>query len=276
MIWSLLAGFVIGAIGSFYLAQRIKLRLCRQRDAHMEFWIFLPHEELPSIEILIPKLAQAEAVGAEELGLLHDIRFTYSRVARAENPHVFRPDLFEDHIVPTAEQLTELANSKMIARIRFISPPHKAKPGLILMPTMAFVIARTAGSSVIFDTVSEELLSLDDLGARIKADRYFKLATSHARTVFCMQSGLLRAETRGLAKQGLPEVRTAPIRPDQKILIQAVLNQFIEAVWNLAELPVSTRVTVFGDAFEVRLVPSTKGAWEATVHRIQSIDAHVH
>ena len=88
--------------------------------------------------------------------IFSDVRLHIALVLRSKNAHVFRPDLFEEHVEPTVELLEGLAGSKSFAKIRFISEePLKDHRHLIFLAHAADAIADLAKGKVIYDVVAE-------------------------------------------------------------------------------------------------------------------------
>src|SRR5471030_3227986 len=72
--------------------------------ASAEYWVYLPEAEMPEQNLLLERIVGRNPyskrgftpIGTEEGLILSDVRLHIAHVLRSKNPHVFRPDLFED------------------------------------------------------------------------------------------------------------------------------------------------------------------------------------
>jgi hypothetical protein len=129
-------GILLGiAVGYIFMVLRSK-RLAGKYLATAEYWVYLPSEKLPKQEdVMSLVLGGNSPIGPAEGLLLSDIRLHIALVLRSKNPHVFRPDLFDDHIEPTAELLKRMGESKSLAKIRYLSEDRlKSDAHLQLLP----------------------------------------------------------------------------------------------------------------------------------------------
>lgn len=262
-------GLIIGFLLGYILITVIRRRRPKVAPTHVEYWVYLPEEKLPKMEDLMTDLTKAEALGSAEMLLFSDIRLHVVLVLRSKNPVQFRPDLFDVHVEPTPESLQMLGNAQALARIRFLSEGStKDDRHLRLMPYLAFAAARRGNSTLLFDVVTERLLTLEEFGNLIKKDRKLAKATFHTRVVWQPLETGGQAETRGMAKKGWPELRTLPVREDQRVLITEVLEQTIEALWAEKTLPSHFKVKAYEDEFEILFGEASEGWLPVRVMRI--------
>src|ERR1044072_845222 len=123
----LLVGLLLGMVLGWLFVQR------RQQKSSFlstnEYWVYLPGKEMPNQTEVMSRLigdnpyrqGGKNPIGPREGLLLSDIRLHLALVLRSKNPHVFRPDLFDEYVDPTSEILERLANSESLVKVRYIS-----------------------------------------------------------------------------------------------------------------------------------------------------------
>jgi hypothetical protein len=243
-----------------------------------EYWVYLPTAKPPSQDELMTRLIRDNplrvngqpAIGPAEGLLFSDIRLHTALVLRSKNPHVFRPDLFETHVEPTAEDLANLSESPALQKVRYVSEePLRDDRYLQLLPHMAVAVAELSGAKVVFDTVAEKLFNVAWLKQELEKTADATRPDLHLRVIWKTSDGGGHAETRGLVKIGLPEIATEPSNADQKVLLTTVLEEAATLVWEARSLPLKLFVEVYQDMFELHLTPTTKGPYKARVFRAQ-------
>src|SRR5207244_3172384 len=139
---------------------------------------------------------------------------------RTKNPHIFRPDLFDEHIEPTPEILAGLADSQSLVKVRYVSEqPLKNRGNVQLLPHLADALAELGGGTVIYDCVKEELLSRAQFQEVLARHLDLTTADVQLRAIWRRAEHGGWAETRGLRKVGLPELVTERMEPDEQVLV---------------------------------------------------------
>jgi len=247
--------------------------------AHGEYWIYLPGEEMPSQDALMHRMLRGNPhrnagktpVGKNEALIFSDVRLHIALVLRSRNAHVFRPDLFSEHVEPTAPMLEGLAGAKSFAKVRFISEePLKDMRHLRFLAYAADAIAELGNGSVIFDVVAEKLYSPAEFGEKLDALGDATDADFQTDVVWSRSAAGGIAETRGLEKVGLPELATEEMNTDQRVLVTAILEGVIRQVWTLDTLPPAADVNYFDDHYRVEIKQTRKGPAKVTLMRMPS------
>ena len=271
-VTTFLYGILIG-IGLGYLL--IWLRNHRSRHKFLavaEYWVYLPGEVLPPQDQVMKLVLQGNSpVGPQEGLLLSDIRLHIALVLRSKNPHVFRPDLFEDYIEPTADLLRLMADSQSMAKIRYLSEiPLTNDAHLQLLPYLAFAYAKLADGTAIYDVTAERLTTVAEFAERLKEDRNVRRPEFHLQTIWRHTDQGGRAETRGLMKKGHPELVTLDVHGDERLLVTGLLDEAGRSLWQSAEFPQELEVESYNDLFKLALAPPKNNRSEVRIHRIQN------
>lgn len=265
------AAFLGGMAGSLFKRSR-----SRPYFAHAEFWIYLPGEELPSQDKIMDRMMYGNPhrpggkfpIGKEEAMLFSDVRLHIALVLRARNAHVFRPDLFEEHVEPTPERLEGLAESQSFAKVRYISEePLKDMRHLKFLSYSADAIAALGEGKVVYDVVGERLFTAAEFSGlldQLDADS----PDLQTQVVWKRSQAGGVAETRGLVKVGHPELVTEEMNADQQVLVKAILEGVIREVWNLPELPPFVDVRFFDDPYRVEIKQRRKGPAHVALMRL--------
>lgn len=267
------AFFIIGALLGYVIAILVR-RWMRKRPyfALMEFWAYLPNEKMPNQDELMTLVTTGDVIGPQEALLFSDVRLHLALVLRAKNPHVFRPDLFESHIEPSAEILEALAESPALVKIRFVSEqPLKDDRHLRLLPYLAYGVLKLSGGRVLYDVAAERLYTTDDWLSLIKADRRLEQPDSHARAIWKQEGVLVQAETRGLVKRGMPELVAQGVDRDEKILVLSVMEEAVRSLWSMGQLPERLDVETFGDRFRLEFHVPKKGHALVRILRVRTV-----
>lgn len=267
------AAFLGGIPGSLFKRGR-----SRPYFAHAEFWVYLPGVEMPSQDKIMDRMMYGNPhrpggkfpIGKDEALIFSDVRLHMALVLRARNAHVFRPDLFEEHVEPTQERLEGLADSQCFVKVRFISEePLKNLRHLRFLAHAAAAIATLGEGKVIYDVVAEKLYTAEEFGAQLdQVDADSPDLQSQVIWKRSHAGGV--AETRGLVKVGLPELVTEEMNADQQVLVKAILEGVIREVWNLPELPQYVDVRFFDDPYRVEIKPRRKGPAHVALMRMPS------
>lgn len=260
----LAAGSLIASLGSaIFFKGRPKPYF-----AHAEYWVYLPGEEMPNQDQIMDRMMNGNPhrvdgkfpITKNEALLFSDIRLHIALVLRAKNAHVFRPDLFDEHVEPTVELLEGLSASASFVKLRFISedplPDHRH---ITFLAHAADAVASLAQGNVVYDVVAERLYTAQEFYEAIDRVGDVSQPDFQTQVVWSRNNSGGIAETRGLVKAGLPELATEPMNADQRVLVTAILEQAIREVWNLQALPASLDMTYYDDDYRAEIKPRRKG-----------------
>jgi hypothetical protein len=268
-------GFILGLMVGYTLISR------RNRPKYLaaaEYWVYIPGEEMPKHEVLLDRIVGRNPykqggkapIGPAEGLVLSDIRLHMALVLRKRNPHIFRPDLFEE-IHVTKEQLESMADSNAIVKLRYISEqPLPDKRHLQFLIHAADAMAEISGSSLIYDQTAQRLIRKPELEALLSQDLDATKPPLHVSITWHDRPHDCHAETHGLRKIGLDELRTGPMEADEKVLVTQVLELAVERLWNMTYLPQEVEVEAFDDTFKILLSPPEKGVAQARILRMQT------
>lgn len=243
-----------------------------------EYWVYLPRAMMPPQDavmrrVLDDRYAQKgqKPVTPREGLLMSDIRLHIGLLLRSKNPNIFRPDLFEEHVEPTAAILERLANSESVVKIRYISEePLKNRANVQLLPHLAGAVADLGDGQVIYDCMKEELTSAEDLTNLLSTQLDLTSADIQVRAVWRKLEHGGWAETRGMRKVGLPELATDPMEPDEQVLVTEVLEAAAKKLWDAEVFTEQLRVEAFDDTFHVILAPPRDRMSHVQILRVQS------
>lgn len=272
-----LVGFA-AALALMWLIRRYAVR--RKYLAACEYWVYLPGDALPPQDEVMKRLLgafwrergpqpAAIPISPAEGRLLSDVRLHVALVLRSKNPHVFRPDLFGDTVVPTPNLLRALSGAKALAKVRFISEtPLEDRAQLAFIPAMAGAMAHLGGAEAVFDVVGETLQPTSELEEALLDRSVLDTPEWNARVVWIEGPDGGHAETRGLVKIGLPEISTHDAPRDHRVLVCQVLEEAVKALWNATAMPQELTVEAFGDSFRLLLVQEPRGPCRARIQRL--------
>jgi hypothetical protein len=267
----LFIGLFFGFLVGYVAVNLVRRRTVQQFLAVTEYWVYLPGEKMPLQDEVMKLVLQGAAIGPREGLVFSDIRLHISLVLRRKNPHIFRPDLFEEHIEPTPQILSDLSDAHALAKIRFLSEePLGDDRHLQLLPYLAYAYAKLGNASVIYDVGAERLMSRDDLQAMLKADKNAARPDAHLRIVWVRNGANGRAETRGLVKKGLPELVTEEMEVDEQVLVTAVLDEAARTLWEKGVAGESLEVTSFDDVFKLLLSKPKDGRSNVKILRVRT------
>lgn len=265
-------GIILGILIGYVVVVHRDRRNSNKYLAAAEYWVYLPEEKLPpQEEVMKLLLGGTSPVGPEEGLLLSDIRLHIGLVLRSKNPHVFRPDLFEDHLEPTAELLNLMSQSKSIAKIRYLSEIKlKNDAHLQLLPYLAYAYSKLANGNAIYDVSAERLMTIPDLLSYLKTDKNARRPDVHLHTIWKRTIDGGRAETRGLIKKGIPELVTNDVHHDEKLLVTNLLDEAGRKLWSQETFPEQVEVESYDDIFRLMLAPPKNGRSQVRIMRVQA------
>ncbi|MEZ0326642.1 MAG: hypothetical protein ACAH95_12120 [Fimbriimonas sp.] len=268
-------GFLLGLIVGYTIISR------KSRSKYLaaaEYWIYTPGETMPKQELLLDRIVGQNPykkgskvpIGPAEGLVLSDIRLHMALILKKKNSHIFRPDLFEDVSV-TKEHLDSMAQSNAIVKIRYISEePLPDKRHLQFLIHAADAMAEITGSSLIYDQTAQRLVTKQEMAALLSQDVDATKPQLHVTIAWQDRPHDCHAETHGLRKIGLDEIRTGAMEADEKILVTQVLELAVERLWNMSYLPQEVEVEAFDDTFKILLAPPAEGFAQARILRMQA------
>jgi hypothetical protein len=246
--------------------------------AAAEYWVYIPGEVMPAQEALLDRVVGKNPykkggrspIGPAEGLVLSDIRLHMALVLRKRNPHIFRPDLFEDVDV-TNEQLQAMAGSNAIVKLRYISEePLPDKRHLQFLIHAADAMAEITGSALIYDQTAQRLFTKTEMSELLAKDLDATTPQCHVNILWREKVTECTAETHGLRKIGLDELRTGPMEADEQFLVLQVMDLAVERLWNMTYLPQEVEVEAYDDTFRILLSPPDKGVSTARILRMQA------
>lgn len=257
------AGFlVLGTISCVVLVYVILVRTHRPRFlALAEYWVYLPGTTLPEQDAIMTLMVRSNPytrrgvspIGPKEGLVFSDIRLHIALALRSKNPHIFRPDQFEEHIRPSEQALQALKDAKSLVKLRYVSEiPLADKTHLQFLLHAADAVAELGGGTVIFDVKAERLISRAELQTELKENFDATLCQLHTSILWRPSPHGGVAETRGLAKIGVTDLRTGEMEADQRVLGTTVLTEALRCVWDNGALPESVEVNCYDDTFKVK------------------------
>ncbi len=265
-------GIGLGLLAGYLLVALLKRRKPQPIPTEIEFWVYLPTDKMPSQDDLMTDLSKAQALGPPELLLFSDIRLHIAVALRAKNLEYFRPDLTDPRVEPTAETLEALANATAMARVRFSSDlPIPDDRYLRLVPYLAYALAKRAGAKAILDVAGSRLMTVEELEQTLQGDRKLQSPGSHVNVIWQPLEAGGHAETRGFGKKGQPDLRTLPVRQDQRVLVVELLEEAVKQLWPLAKHPETVSIHAYDDEFNLLLGPPQAGVVPVRISRMHAI-----
>ncbi|HSI72145.1 MAG TPA: hypothetical protein VK934_03125, partial [Fimbriimonas sp.] len=215
------------------------------------------------------KKGSRSPIGPAEGLVLSDIRLHIALVLRKKNPHIFRPDLFEN-VDLSSEQLKVMADCNAIVKLRYISEqPLPDKRHLQFLIHAADAMAEITDSCLIYDQTAQRLYSKEELAGLLAHDVDATRPQCHVNVLWRDKVTGCYAETFGLRKIGLDELRTGAMEADEQILVKEVMELAIERLWQMTYLPQEVEVEAFDDTFRILLSPPADGVAKARILRMQ-------
>ena len=273
----LLLGFIAGlAVAYTVLSHRHKSKYL----AFAEYWVYLPGTELPAQTEVMTRMIQQNPysrrglspIGPSEGLVFSDVRLHTALVLRTKNTHIFRPDLFEDHLNPSPDVLEALNSAQSLVKLRFTSDiPLKDKKHLQFLIHAADAVAAIGDGKASFDVKGERLFSRADLQAELSQNFDATVSSIHANVFWkpSVRGGI--AETKGLCKIGISDLRTDMLEIDQQVIATTVLSEAVKRIWELGSLPPSVDVTTFDDTFKVQVDRVKDETASIRILRVQAI-----
>lgn len=225
-----------------------------------EYWIYSNAQRIPPTEALMDQVVSKNpankpgrpSISAREGILFSDIRLQIAIAKREKNPHAFRPDLFEENAVPSAEVLERLAASSTIAKIRYASEvPLIDGRHLQFVTHLTATMARLLRSKLIFDTVSDRFWLTEELEEELQRSNDGERPDLHVRVLWKKGLDGCYAETLGLRKVGLNEIKTGLQEQDMEVLISDIVHHSAMRLFAKGESAYPIEYKTHGDTFVV-------------------------
>lgn len=257
--WAIAIGFVVAFVVVLGLRKLFGKRVPGYY-AMCEYWIYSNHDKLPDQKELMDRMISSNphnrpgrpCIGAREGMLFTDIRLHIALALREKNPLIFRPDIFAEDLVPSSEVLSRLPEAKSLIKVRYLSEVIlKDMRHLQFMPHLADTMSDLAEGLVVYDVVCEQIYSVEDFTELLEKNNNAERPDIHVRVVWKTdeedKSGY--AETKGLRKIGLKEMRTDPVEPDQEVLIVGLLLRVANELFRKPDTAGPFEFEEYGDTF---------------------------
>ena len=277
---SVLVGFILGLAVAALVTSLVTRFLRRRYLAVVEYWVYLPGAKLPPQDAVMTFLLQDRRyakpegipVGPQEGLLFSDIRLHVALVLRKKNAYVFRPDLFEPHVEPSADVLAALSQAQSFVKVRFLSEQRlKTDRHLQLLPYLAEAYLELGKGLAVYDSVAERLYEPDEFRKHLAESLDATRPEFHVQIVWQPGTGSATAETRGLIKKGLLEWRTDVMDLDERVLVTGVMQIAAEKAWQDGLPEDRLRVEAFGDHFLI--VPGAVRHGKLSVRLLREVSA---
>ena len=227
-----------------------------------EYWIYTDAVAIPPQQKIMDRMINANPhnppdqplITTREGMLFTDIRLHMGLAKRERNPHIFRPDLFEENAVPSPEVLAALPDCHSMIKVRYTSEAVlDDNRHLQFMPHLADAVADLTQAKVVFDHIAERLWTAQDFHNLLAQNPNAERPEAHVRVLWKEESEGCHARTLGLRKLGLKELQTDPQEPDSEVVVTGLM---IRLAYKLFRTPYETgpfEFTEFGDTFKFTL-----------------------
>ena len=250
---------LVGLGIAILVAREVTARRKSGYEAICEYWIYSTAEKLPDQKAIMTRLITENpylrdgdpCITTREGLVMSDVRLHMGLSLRTKNPHVFRPDLFEQDAVPSAEVLELLPDTTSMIKLKYASVVVlKDLRHLQFMPHLADAVCHLVDGLVVYDRLAEELMTSSELTSRLKTNGDAERPDFHIRVIWRNEEeGLGFAETRGLRKVGRRELRTDPTESDQQVLISGLLRKMSNAIFASPDTEGPYEYEEYGDKF---------------------------
>ncbi len=223
-----------------------------------EYWIYTDEDKLPEQTVVMDRMISNNphnqrgnpAIGAREGMLFSDIRLHIGLAKREKNAHIFRPDLFDEHAVPTKDVLNRLSSCKSMVKVRYLSEARLSDTRhLQFMPHLADAISQLMSAKVVLDHVSQKLFTAEEFHNILQANGNVEKPESHVRVIWKETTTGCHAETLGLKKVGLLELITDPQELDSEVLVCGLLMRLSYQLMRSPQDQGPYEFEEFGDTF---------------------------
>jgi hypothetical protein len=238
--------------------------------ADCEYWVYLGKKEQPDSDELMSLSMSGAAIGPPEGILFSDIRLHIAMALRSQNPHIFRPDLDEEDVIPSKELLEALAESPALLKVRYISE-DKLTDGrhLKLLPYIVLAAFRLGDGLAVLDRQTLRLMAREEFEQQFKVEPDPLKSSMHVRAVWKPNPAGGRVESRGLVKMGLRDFATREMNFDERWLVMNLAEEAAQRILAAGEYPEELEVESFDDKFHFVFNQRVKGLVQATLLRRQ-------
>lgn len=257
-------------LGIFFTLLIRRIAYGNRRPDHLtvaEYWVYVTEPRLPKTEDLMMRMVSENPhnkpgraqIGAREGMLFTDLRLHAAAVLKSKNPQSFRPDLFSVSTVPSAEILERLPDCPGFIKCRYMSEsPLKDQRHLQFLPHMADAVGDLCGGLVIYDPISEELMTKEEFAQKLSEGKNLENPLFHLRLLWQKAEDGWVAATKGLLKVGRPEWVSAQQDQDQEVLILGLFTKAAHQVFRKPDTPWPLEFEEFGDKFTLNF----SGEWQ--------------
>lgn len=249
----------VGIFGSILYVLWLRGKKARPKFlAICEYWAYLPEAKLPSQDSIMHRMINDNPhnrrgvvwIGANEGILFSDVRLRIALATRDKNPSMFRPDLFDVGANPKSDTLQDLAESKAVARVRYVSEePLKDRRHLTFLPHLVDAIRDLGKSRIIYDCVTEKFLSGEEFFDALQDDPM--RMENHVQVLWRVEGEDFFAETRGLRKIGCKELRSDFTAYDQRHLVLTLIELAAQHIWDTGAVPSTLDLVAYESQFNL-------------------------
>lgn len=281
MLFAVAFSAVIASV--IYLLNKRKESSKKPPAVRIEYWIYCNAQERPQDKDLLDRMLASSPyhkrgsapIGPAEGVFFSDIRLHIATVKREKNAMLFRPEIFvggDSMVDSSIPKLISETNTIII--VRFVSEAAERKRGYISFVTYAAeAIAALTSANLIWDTVTEEFLTPEELAEKLKEDNDGSRFALHVAARWTETAEAGRAFTRGMGKAGLPDIELDRQPLDQKVLALTLVEESARRCWESGTLD-PVEFSGFGELFLVDFsVPRpgspTHQGWLSTLHAVR-------
>lgn len=270
MVLEMLGWLFLGLLlGLFFGILTYRIVTGRRRPDRLtlaEYWVYVEEPRVPKIEAVMTRMVSenphtkpgSPCISNREGMLFTDLRLHYAAVLKSKNPHAFRPDLFSVSTEPTAEVLERLADCPGFLKCRYqCETLLKDQRHLTFLPHMADAFSDLAKGHVVYDPISEEIMTREEFKERISSAKNLESPLFHLRIVWERAEEGWRAVTKGLMKVGRSEWASSLQEQDQEVLVAGLFTKAAHQVFRKPETDWPLELEEYGDTFAL----SPSGRW---------------
>ncbi|MES1228235.1 MAG: hypothetical protein ABUL72_06150 [Armatimonadota bacterium] len=243
-----------------------------------EYWVYATTDNLPDQRALMERVLRGNphnkphraAIDQREGLLFSDIRLHLGLAKKARNPHIFRPDVLDEDVVPSKEILTGLAKATAMIKVRYLSEAKLVDSRhLQFTPHLADAVSQMTGGTVVFDRISDQIWTAEDFFELLQRNPNCERPEFHVRVVWKETEAGATAQSLGLRKVGRWEIRTEPQEEDHQVLMTGLLMRAAFQIVRHPEDEGPYEFEEFGDTFVLTLGAKAEGFQTVKVERHQ-------
>lgn len=227
----------------------------------MEYWIYLPTNEVPDGTNMISALIESGKIATEGVLVLRDIHLRLGFVLKKDNISQFRPDLLVDAVGYTKEVQETILESQSVMRIRYYTEGKINIQAVFgTLPKLAVWFAEQQNAKVIYDSQQHRCFTLTEF--ENLTSRQPSSWQNHVSLTWMADRDSLQSH--GLEKLGLKNFETVEMEVDEKLLVEALCGEAVSDIWKSGTYPESLRAEQFGSQFLITVTAAKKGEQRAT------------